>query len=191
VLTAPGQVKSIALGHDAANNDRVFAVGLDSQVWEQTFGSQHTPSGSWSLTQPGQVLSIAVAGNPDSGVPILGAIGLDSQMWQQPLGPSGQSLGGWQLVAPGPVRQVIPDYLGFYAIGLDQQFLKVDYTTPTHQLIGTNFRVQDAGVVHWSYFVVGTTRQVQTATLLQGLDSQLWLATTVSPLTLTAPGQIL
>jgi hypothetical protein len=131
-LTRPGQVKSLQAGLSrditSGRHPEVFIIGLDNQVYIQQFDSTGASVGPYSLTQPGQVQSIAVGSVVQSGavfVSQLFVIGLDSQVHTQKFDFNGTSTGMYALSSPGQVKamSVSADFstYGLFVIGLDDQ----------------------------------------------------------------------
>jgi hypothetical protein len=95
-LVAPGQVRSLAAGRDAAGNPLLDALGLDGQVYRAA-GS------SYQLAAPGVVQAFDLGRGP-AGDPELAAVGLDGQAYGLPLDASGAATGGYGLLSPGQIK---------------------------------------------------------------------------------------
>jgi hypothetical protein len=96
---APGQVLSLSVTTDAADNPELFVVGLDHQVWVLQLSATGQTVGTYELAVPGQVTALST-GRDGAGNPEVFVVGLDRQVWGSLKG------SGYSLVAPGIVKGV-------------------------------------------------------------------------------------
>src|SRR5262249_11289072 len=84
------------------NTTFAFAVSqADRQIYLNQFDDASAPSGTWTLTQPGQFLSVVADTFGFTGTPVAFAIGVDHQVYRARFDAAGNTTGVWQLVAPG------------------------------------------------------------------------------------------
>jgi hypothetical protein len=91
-----------------------FAVSeADRQIYMHQLELGQTPSGTWTLTAPGQFLSVVGDVFGPTGVPVAFAIGLDHQVYRSRFDPARQTMLPWDLVAPGRFDFLVVDNYGF------------------------------------------------------------------------------
>jgi hypothetical protein len=208
-LVAPGQVKSFALGRlqlvsnlGAVQSDqpRLFAIGLDDQVYAQTFDQSGNSTSPYTLTAPGRVRTldagtIAIA---NTGVlsPELFVLGLDFQVYTQSFDSNGHSTSsGYGLAAFGQVKSFqvadqdvdLNERPQLFVVGLDDQVYaqahdQVGSPTLFYQLQATG-QVKALSVGAGQIFVVGLDDQVYSQTFDLSGDP-------TSGLFLTQPGRV-
>jgi hypothetical protein len=186
----PGPVLT---GQTLAQLPQVFAVGLDGQVYAQTF----TPAGQslgYVLTSPGTVKSFDETQN-GIGAPAIFALGLDNQIYTE----TEDATGHWSpytLTSPGAVQSLSlgHDALGqpeVFAIGLDNQV----YTQTFNPTISrwTPLVLTNRGGV--KQLRVAPDANGQPAVFVLGLDNQVYTETSDGaghwhPYSLTNPGTV-
>ena len=133
--TAYGAIASIAAGTAANGNPLLFAIGTDSQLYEQTFNAAGQPTAaSYTKAAYGNFAS-AVVTHDAAGNPLLYAVGADGQVYGLKLTASGAPKGGLFKMAPGGVTQLAVQATAsgapeVFVIGLDRYVyaLKADST---------------------------------------------------------------
>ncbi len=196
-LTAPGQVKALAVGQDAAGDAVVFVIGLDDQLYTQRFDGNGNSLGGYQQAAPGRIKSVCVgcdaAGDPEALV-----IGLDNQVWAEKFDATGNPLGGYFLTAGGQVKplSVGPDSAGnpeVFVIGLDDQVWTTTFDAGGNPLGG--YSLTAAGRVKALALVHDGAGDPEVFAI--GLDNQVWAeklgpaGTAVNPYGLAAGGQVL
>jgi hypothetical protein len=175
---------------------QLFAVGLDGQVYTQTFDATGSSAGAYTPTGPGAVQTVVV-GHDASGRSETFVLGLDGQVYLQKFDTYGSPNGGYSLAAPGQVQTLAVGYDAandpeLFVLGLDDQVwaAKLDATgSPT-----TGYFLAAPGQVR--AFVVGSDASSRPELFALGLDGQVWAAkldSTGSPATgyfLADPGQV-
>lgn len=102
---APGRVKAIAAGTDAHDEPLLFAVGLDDQLYEQTFDQLGDRVGGYQPTAFGSIRSVVVT-HDANGNPLLYATGTDGQVYGLKMDQYGDVQGGYFKVASGGVKSI-------------------------------------------------------------------------------------
>ena len=172
-LTAPGQVKALAVGQDAAGDSVAFVIGLDNQLYVQRFDSNGNSLGGYQQAAPGQIKSVCV-GRDAASDPEVFAIGLDNQVWAEKFGATGNPAGGYFLTNPGQVKSMAVGHAAggapeVFVIGLDSQVWaeKLDATgNPAGGYFLTN-----PGQVQSLHVASGGG---QPEVFVTGLDNEVW-----------------
>jgi uncharacterized delta-60 repeat protein len=108
-----------------SDEQEAFVLGLDNQVYEQTFDAAGHSSSNYTLTKPGAVKALA-AGHDAANHPLLFVIGLDNQVYAQKFDASGTSVSNYTLTKPGAVLAIAAGSTAannpeLFVIGLDNQ----------------------------------------------------------------------
>jgi hypothetical protein len=149
-LAAPGQVQSfIATGSTPFTSNVgapvIFAIGMDSQVYEAQVSNLLNSVSPYFLVAPGQVRAIDYSGESNTFL----AIGRDRQVIQLLFDTNGRSIGGYSVLVPGQVKDFTQTLAftmtntggGFYAaevfvLGLDGQVYEVKLDQSNHPTSG-------------------------------------------------------
>jgi hypothetical protein len=198
VLTAPGQVQSVQVAQpNAGKNPELFALGLDSQVWEATAPTTVASYNLYKLDVPGRIRSFAVG--PDSAGDLhLFAAGLDTQVWQALFDSNGNATTPYRLTVPGAVKTVSAgqsnlSHPTIFVIRTDNRVATLGFNdngtllsqTPTYVLVAAD-QVQA--------ITLGTANDRASVFAVE-FDSQVYQSSstsypTYSPFALVAPGKI-
>jgi hypothetical protein len=202
-LVTPGQVRSIIVaqnGNPATNgNPVIFAVGLDSQVYESVAAARLRFS-TWTLVAPGEVQSIAAGENHNDFTIHLFAIGLNNAVSEVNFNASAQPTTDWYQTRPRQVQQISVgnDSNGnveLFAIGLlDSRVYGLDFN-PNGTPAAPYFLIAPGRARSISQTVPNVTGG-EPEVFITRFDDQVWASTatglqTFGPYVLVAPGRAL
>src|SRR5262249_38726895 len=85
-----------------------FAVSaIDKQIYKYELNLSGGASSGWSLTAPGQFLSVATATYGPTLAPIAFGVGIDNKVYEAKFDANGKLLSGWSPVAPGLFNSLV------------------------------------------------------------------------------------
>src|SRR5437870_6719308 len=136
------------------NTTFAFAVSqADRQIYLNQFDDAGPPSGTWTLTQPRQFLSVVGDTFGSSGTPVAFAIGVDHQVYRAKFDASGNTTTPWQLVAPGLFDLLVVDRYGF--LGSPLVFGISTAATANHDVFAAKFDSNANLLAGWFRFAPG------------------------------------